>query len=78
MGPMTVDGSVVDVQSHWTADGGRIVTDATIQTPDGPVVVSQLGGHADGLGQFVFDGAPLIDVQEFLIMDQSRGRLIDG
>jgi hypothetical protein len=62
MGPMTVDGSVVDVQSHWTADGGRIVTDATIQTPNGPVVVSQLGGHADGLGQQVFDGEPLIQL----------------
>ena len=24
------------------------------------------------------DGAPLTDVQEFLIMDKSRGRLIDG
>ena len=62
MGPMTVDGNVVDVQSHWTADGGRIVTDATIQTPDGPVVVTQLGGHADGLGQRVFDGEPLIEL----------------
>src|SRR3569832_2232356 len=62
MGPMTVDGNVVDVQSHWTADGGRIATDATTQTPDGPVVVTQLGGHADGLGQRVFDGEPLIEL----------------
>ena len=40
MGPMTVDGNDVDVHSHWTANGGRIVTDATIQPPTGPVVVT--------------------------------------
>jgi len=62
MGPMTVDGTVVDVQSHWSADGGRIITEATVQTPDGPVVVSQLGGHADGLGQQVFDNQPLLEL----------------
>lgn len=62
MVPMTVDGSVVDVKSHWSEDGGRIITEATVQTPDGPVVVSQLGGHADGLGQRVFDGEPLLEL----------------
>lgn len=58
MVPMTVDGSVVDVKSHWSEDGGQIITEATVQTPDGPVVVTQLGGHADGLGQRVFDDQP--------------------
>ena len=62
MGPMTVNGNVVDVQSHWTADGSSIVTDATVQTPDGPVVVQQLGGHADGLGQRVYDGEELLEL----------------
>jgi MYXO-CTERM domain-containing protein len=62
MGPMTVDGTIVDVHSHWSEDGGRIITEATVQTPDGPVVVSQLGGHADGLGQQVFDNEPLLEL----------------
>ena len=47
--PMTVTGDVVDVRSHWTADGDRIVTEATVTTPTGDVVVSQLGGTVDGL-----------------------------
>src|SRR5262245_34499636 len=47
--PMTVTGDVVDVRSHWTADGDRIVTEATVHTSTGDVVVSQLGGTVDGL-----------------------------
>jgi hypothetical protein len=61
MGPMTVSGNVVEIHSHWTQADDRIVTDATIQQPDGSVVVvQQLGGNADGLGQVVFDGEPLL------------------
>lgn len=41
---MVVEGDVVAVHSYWTNDRSRIVTEATVQTPDGPVVVSQLGG----------------------------------
>jgi hypothetical protein len=47
--PMTVTGDVIDVRSRWTADGDRIVTEATVHTDTGDVVVSQLGGTVDGL-----------------------------
>jgi MYXO-CTERM domain-containing protein len=58
---MTIDGDVVAVHSHWTSDGSRIVTEATVLTPDGQeVVVSQLGGSVDGIGQISWPGpAPL-------------------
>ena len=53
---MTVTGDVMDVRSRWTADGSRIVTDATIHTDSGEVVVSQLGGSVDGIGMRTFPG----------------------
>jgi MYXO-CTERM domain-containing protein len=58
---MTIDGDVVAVHSHWVSDGSRIVTEATVLTPDGAeVVVSQLGGSVDGIGQISWPGpAPL-------------------
>jgi len=43
---MTISGDVSDVRSRWTDDGSRIVTEATLHTPSGDVVVSQLGGSA--------------------------------
>ncbi len=46
---MSVTGHVVDVHSRWTTDRDRIVTEATIHTDAGDVVVSQLGGTVDGL-----------------------------
>ncbi|HEY5928659.1 MAG TPA: hypothetical protein VIV11_43540 [Kofleriaceae bacterium] len=52
--PMSVTGDVIDVRSRWTADGSRIVTDATVRTDTGEVVVSQLGGSVDGIGQRQF------------------------
>jgi hypothetical protein len=58
---MTIDGDVVAVHSHWTADGSRIVTEATVRTPDGAeVVVSQLGGTVDGIGMRVTPGPELL------------------
>lgn len=61
MTAMTISGTVVEVRSHWTAGGEQIVTDSTIEQPDGSrVVVSQVGGSADGLGQLVFDDVPLL------------------
>ncbi len=46
--PLT--GEVVASQARWTADGQRIVTESVVRTPAGrEVVVSQLGGSADGL-----------------------------
>src|SRR2546430_91302 len=47
--PVAISGDVIAAASHWTADGSRIVTEATVRTPDGDVVVSQLGGTVDGL-----------------------------
>lgn len=52
--PMTVTGDVIDVRSHWTADNDRIVTEATVRTDAGDVVVSQLGGTVDGLTMRTF------------------------
>jgi MYXO-CTERM domain-containing protein len=54
--PMTVTGEVIDVRSHWTADQDRIVTEATVRTDTGDVVVSQLGGTVDGLTMRSFPG----------------------
>ncbi len=44
-----VSGDVIAVVSHWTADGSRIVTEASVATATGTVVVSQLGGTVDEL-----------------------------
>lgn len=53
-------GEVIEARGRWTADGSRIVTDAVLRTPGGDVVVSQLGGTADGLGMRTFPGAPIL------------------
>jgi len=60
---MTIDGDVVAVHSHWTDDGSRIVTEATVHTGDGQdVVVSQLGGSVDGIGMITFPGPPVLAI----------------
>jgi MYXO-CTERM domain-containing protein len=58
--PMTVDGWVTDAQSRWTEDHSRIITEATVQTATGPVVVSQLGGSVDGYGMRTFPGETVL------------------
>lgn len=58
--PMTVEGEVVATRSRWTSDRSRIVTEATVRTPAGDVVVSQLGGSVDGLGMRTFPGPELL------------------
>jgi hypothetical protein len=57
---MTATGDVTAAQSRWTADGSRIVTEATIRTPSGDVVVSQMGGTVDGLTMRSFPGPELL------------------
>jgi len=57
---MTVTGDVTAAQSRWTADGTRIVTEATIHTDTGDVVVSQLGGTVDGLTMRSFPGPEVL------------------
>ncbi|MFN0245504.1 MAG: hypothetical protein ACKV2T_01265 [Kofleriaceae bacterium] len=64
-GAMTVEGVVVEASAKWVGDHDRIVTEAVVQTGDGAVVVSQLGGHVDGLTMRVFHrgravGEPLV------------------
>ncbi len=49
-----VEGMVTSAASHWTAEGDRIVTEATVRTAAGDVVVSQLGGTAEGLTMRTF------------------------
>jgi hypothetical protein len=53
---MTVEGDVTETSAKWVGDNDRIVTEAVVQTRDGAVVVSQLGGHVDGLTMRVFHG----------------------
>jgi hypothetical protein len=54
--PMSITGDVIDVRSRWTADGDRIITEATVHTDSGDVVVRQLGGTVDGLTMRTFPG----------------------
>jgi len=58
----TVDGDVVASRSRWTSDHSRIVTESTIETASGPVVVSQLGGSVDGFGMLVMPAPPILQV----------------
>jgi MYXO-CTERM domain-containing protein len=57
---MALTGNVVESHSFWTSDGSRIVTEATVDTPDGQVVVSQLGGTIDGLTMRTFPGPEIL------------------
>lgn len=58
--PVMIDGVVIEARSHWTSDGSRIVTDATVRTSSGDVVVSQLGGKVDGVGMIQFPGPEIL------------------
>ena len=58
---MIVDGDVIATHSYWTDDRSRIVTEATVQTVDGPVVVSQLGGRVDGVGMITMPGPVILE-----------------
>jgi hypothetical protein len=42
----SLTGFVSDVRSHWTADGTRIITEATLHTDGGDITISQFGGTA--------------------------------
>jgi hypothetical protein len=42
----SLTGFVSDVRSHWTADGSRIITEATLHTDGGDITISQFGGTA--------------------------------
>jgi MYXO-CTERM domain-containing protein len=81
--PRSVEGHVVDARSHWTSDGSRIVTQATVRTAAGDVVVSQLGGTVDGLTMRTFPGPEImvVGMQVALAADErldlsQRGHLV--
>lgn len=57
---MAIEGEVTQTTSRWTSDGGRIVTDVTVHTDAGDVVVSQLGGSVEGLGMRTMPGPELL------------------
>ncbi len=57
---MALSGTVVETHSFWTSDGSRIVTEATLDTADGRVVVSQMGGTIDGVTMRTFPGPELL------------------
>lgn len=58
---MTIEGDVTAAHSYWTEDRSAIVTEATVHTSDGDVVVNQLGGTVDGIGMRQFPGAPVLE-----------------
>ncbi len=82
---MAVTGNVVATHSFWTEDGSRIVTEATVMTTDGPVVVSQLGGTVDGETMRQMPGPELlqpgmivaIDAHEDVDLRQVKHVLVD-
>ncbi|HSS03158.1 MAG TPA: MYXO-CTERM sorting domain-containing protein [Kofleriaceae bacterium] len=52
---------MVAAHSYWTEDRSRIVTEATVHTPDGrDLTVSQLGGSVDGIGMIQMPGPELL------------------
>lgn len=59
---MIIEGDVIAAHSYWTDDRARIVTEATVHTPDGQdIVVSQLGGSAEGFGMIQFPGTVILE-----------------
>nr|MBA3456032.1 hypothetical protein [Deltaproteobacteria bacterium] len=57
---MTIEGEVMQTTSRWTRDGSRIVTEATVHTDAGEIVVSQLGGSVDGIGMRTMPGPEML------------------
>jgi hypothetical protein len=57
-----IEGRVIDAHARWTSDGSRIVTEATVRTPDRDVVVSQLGGTVGALTMQTFPGPEILAV----------------
>src|SRR5262245_44181020 len=59
---MIIEGDVIEAHSRWVEDGSRIVTEATVLTPDGSqVVVSQLGGSVDGIAMITMPGPAILE-----------------
>lgn len=60
--PESIEADVVGARGHWSDDGLRIVTTATLRTADGTELDARvLGGEADGLGQISYPGPPQLE-----------------
>ena len=83
---MYVEGTVQETTSRWTDNEDRIITEATVMTPAGPVVVSQLGGTVDGLTMRTFPGPDIlepgmevaIDAHEDFDLARRKHVVVDG
>lgn len=75
-----VHGVVRRVESRWSGDGMRIVTDVEIQVteslkgqPGGTVLVTQPGGRVGDVGQVVHGLASFAEGEEVVVFLQKRG-----
>jgi hypothetical protein len=75
-----VQGVVRRVQSRWSGDNRRIVTDVEIQVtealkgqPGGTVVVTQPGGRVGDIGQVVSGLASFSEGEEVVVFLEKRG-----
>jgi hypothetical protein len=76
-----VRGTVRRVESRWSADGRRIVTDVEIQVaetlkgaPGSTVLVTQPGGRVGDIGQRVSGLASFAQGEEVVVFLQRRGK----
>lgn len=77
-----VQGTVRRVQSRWSGDGRRIVTDVEIEVkdalkgqPGGTVLVTQPGGKVGDIGQVVHGLASFSPGEEVVVFLERRGRV---
>jgi hypothetical protein len=86
-GPRTLEGEVVAVSSHWSADGRTILSEVTIRGLDGAVErYTQLGGSVDGIGMRVthmpsvptVGDAVIATVSERVTPTGTRGLVLDA
>jgi Pregnancy-associated plasma protein-A len=83
---MSIEGQVMTAASHWTRDGSRIVTEATVMTPKGPITVSQLGGTVDKLTMRTWPGPEILvpgmqvalTAYESWDLSQRKHNILDG
>lgn len=64
-----ITGDVIAVESHWTADGSRIVTEAIVSTAAGPITVSQLGGTVGELTMRQWPAPEIMELGMRVIVD---------
>lgn len=77
-----VQGTVRRVQSRWSGDGRRIVTDVEIEVtdtlkgqPGGTVLVTQPGGKVGDIGQQIHGLATFTPGEEVIVFLEKRGKV---